>query len=167
MKYSENYIEGNHSKGIEIEPKGIVLHHNYLPKHELIRQCTESTGFINARGLKVPPASYHCVGWKNGERTQFVNYNLRAWHAGESEFKGWKHCNNFMIGYSFHGNTNEEELTKEQIESFIEWLIPIVEQYKFTIDWIPDHKTVSPGRKVDLNEYQYQRVLMAIKYLWL
>lgn len=167
MKYPENYIEGNCSLNKEIEPKGIVLHHNYLPKDELIRQCTERDAFTNSKGLIVPPASYHCVGWQNGYRTRFVDDNKKAWHAGVSEFKGWKYCNNFMLGYSFHTDTNSMPLTFKQVESFIEWIIPKIEKYKFTIDWVTNHMIVSPGRKTDISEREYKRIISAIKYLWL
>ncbi|WBC28411.1 amidase [Rhodobacteraceae phage LS06-2018-MD05] len=158
MKYLENYIEGNHSIGYEIEPKGIVLHHTGdYSKHSITYTFTN----------RESSASAHVVIWKDGNRTQFCKDNQRAWHAGVSEFKGWKGCNNFMIGVEFEGDTNKEPLTKEQIESFIEWLIPRIEQYKFSIDWVTDHRTVSPGRKVDLNPKELKRVLTAIKYLWL
>jgi len=158
MKYTENYIEGNSSYNKTIEPKGVVLHHtgNYS-KHSI------TSTFTNRDSL----ASSHVVIWKDGSRTKFVDDNKKAWHAGFSEFKRWKNCNEFMLGVEFEGDTNKEPLTYEQIESLIEWIIPRIEKYKFSIDWVTDHRTVSPGRKIDLKESEFNRVLMAIKYLWL
>ena len=72
-----------------------------------------------------------------------------------------------MIKVCFYGNTNKNPLTSDQIHSFIEWLIPMIEKYKFSIDWVTDHRTVAPGRKTDLEETEYNRIIEAIKYLWL
>jgi len=165
--YPENYLHGNRSYGKIIKPIGVILHHNNLPKGELIRQCTERKAFINAKGLRVPPASYHCVGWKDGSRTTFVDDNLRAWHAGKSEYKGLSGLNDYMMGYCFHGNTNQEPLTTKQIHTFIEWLIPRIEKHSLTIEWIISHMMAAPGRKVDISESEYKTVMQAIKYLWL
>lgn len=166
MKYTENYIEGNTSYGVRIEPKGVVLHHNYLPKDILIRQMTERNSF-KWKDYEIPPASYHCVGWEDGSRTSFAKDHEKAWHAGKSEFKGIAWCNNYMLGYSFHINTNAEPLTNNQIESFIEWLIPRIEVWDIKKEWVVTHMMVSPGRKTDISEKEYKRILSAIKYLWL
>jgi AmpD protein len=166
MKYLETFTQGNHSSGRFINPIGVVLHHNYLLKDDLIKQMTESKPTIST-GETINGASYHCVGWKDGTRTVFAKDNQRAWHAGASEFNGRKHCNNFMLGYSFHINSNREPLTAAQIESFIEWLIPRIEAWGIKKSDITDHRNVAPGRKVDLNPVEFKRILTAIDKLWL
>jgi N-acetyl-anhydromuramyl-L-alanine amidase AmpD len=166
MKYQENFIQGNFSKGRSITPTGLVLHHNDLSKEDLIRQMTERDSFINSKGLEVPPASYHCAGWKDGTRTVFCKDKQRAWHAGKSELFGRKSCNNFTMSYSFHCNTNAEPLTFNQIESFVEWFIPKKEKWDWMRKMIVDHKYVSPGRKVDLNPKELKRIQTAIRHLW-
>lgn len=158
MKYQENNLNGNYTKNRTIKPKGIVLHHT----GDYSRHSIEST-FTNQESK----ASAHVVIWKDGSRTTFVQDDLKAWHSGKSEFKGLPNCNNFMLGVEFHGDTYKEPLTFEQIDSFIEWVIPRIVKYRIKKDWITDHRTVSPGRKVDLNPKELKRVLTAINKLWL
>lgn len=164
--YEENFIRGNYSKGRIIRPLGVVLHHNYLSESDLKIQMT-STEPVISTGEEIVPASYHCVGWKDGRRTVFARDGERAWHAGTSSFYGIPHCNNFMLGYAFHGNTYAERLTREQIESFIEWFIPRMERFTISKEYVTDHRTVAPGRKKDLNPVELERVLTAINNLWL
>ena len=158
MKYSEEFIQGNHSHNRKIIPKGVVLHNtgNYSEK-------SIKAHFTNPKSK----ASAHVVIWKNGSRTVFAHNTQRAWHAGVSEFKGRKYCNNFMLGVEFHGDTNKEPLTFKQIESFIEWFISRKERYNIVKNMITDHRTIAPGRKVDLNPIELKRVLTAIDKLWL
>ncbi len=158
MKYKESFIAGNVSTGRFIKPLGVVLHHT----GDYTKGSIVST-FTNPKSL----ASAHCLGLKNGERIAFATDIQRTWHAGMSEFKGKKYCNNFMLGYEFQGDTYKDELTQDQIGSFIEWFIPRKEKHDFLFDWITDHKTVSPGRKVDLNPVEFEKVLTVIKQLYI
>lgn len=166
MKYIETRLNGNYSKGRFIKPKGVVNHHNYLTAEQIIRQCTSKAKHYTEDGRVIPPSSYHVVIWKDGSRTIFVADNLRAWHAGDSEFKGLISCNNFMLGACFHGNSNKEPLTFAQIDSYIEWLAPRIVKWRLKYDWITDHRAVAPGRKVDLNPKEQKRILEAIKWMF-
>lgn len=157
MKYKEIYIAGNYSKGKKIIPVGVVLHHTGLYSLKSIIST-----FTNPKSL----ASAHVLIGKDGNRIKFGEDNFRMWHAGISEFKGKKYCNNFMLGVEFHGDTNISPLSFEQVESFVEWLIPRIEKWNIKKDWITDHRTVSPKRKVDLKETELKKILTAIKYLF-
>lgn len=164
--YKESFTQGNYSKGRIIKPIGIVLHHNYLNEIDLYNQMTKLKPILS-NGDTVVPASYHCVGWKDGRRSRFAEDTQRAWHAGKSEFNGMKYCNNFMLGYCFYGNSNKDALSNDQIESFIEWFIPRMETYRIPKSNVVDHRMVAPNRKVDLNIHQYNRVMSSIDKLWL
>jgi len=154
MKYSENILNGNYSKGRFIKPEGVLLHHTGdYSKESVCNTFTNPAAAVSA----------HVVIWKDGSRTTFVADNLKAWHAGESVFMGRTGCNNFMLGVEFHGDTNKETLTCEQIESFIEWFIPRKRDYRIHFNMVTDHRTVSPGRKVDLNPIEFKRVKDAMK----
>ena len=50
--------------------------------------------------LKSPAskASAHVIIGKNGEIVQLVPFNIKAWHAGISEWQGRKNLNHFSIG---------------------------------------------------------------------
>jgi N-acetyl-anhydromuramyl-L-alanine amidase AmpD len=148
--YKENNINGNYSKGRTICPEGIVVHHtgDYSEK-SICNTFTDPTSNKSA----------HVIIWKDGRRTIAVQDTLRAWHAGESVFNGRNNCNNFMLGVEFHGDTNKAPLTVDQLESFKEWAIPRMIRYRIHKDWITDHRTISPGRKVDINEKELKRIL--------
>jgi len=149
-KYTENQLNGNFSKGRTIKPEGIVLHHTGIySERSIINTFTDPTSNKSA----------HVVIWKDGRRTTFVEETLRAWHAGESTFKDRPNCNNFMLGVEFHGDTNINPLTQEQIDSFMEWAIPKMIKYRIHKDWITDHRTIAPGRKIDINPKELKRIL--------
>jgi N-acetylmuramoyl-L-alanine amidase len=157
MKYSETYIEGNHSVTnggpVIITPKGILLHHTGEYSEKSIRNT-----FTNRTSY----ASAHVLILKNGDRVRFGEDDWKMWHAGKSEFKSVKHCNNFMLGVEFQGDTNKAPLTDEQIESFIEWAKPRIEKYSIALSWITDHRTVSPGRKTDLKKEEFEKVIFRL-----
>jgi len=154
MKYCENQLNGNYSKGIFIKPEGVVLHHTgEYSKESIINTFTNRDTAVSA----------HVVIWKDGSRTKFVEENLKAWHAGESSFNGRPGCNGFMLGVEFQGDTNKKPLTKQQIESFIEWFIPMQKKFMIKFANVTDHRTVSPGRKVDLNPKELTRILESLK----
>lgn len=157
MIYKEDRKPGNYSKGRTLKPKGLLLHHT----GDYSKQSIINT-FTNPESK----ASAHVVIWKDGSRTIFVDETLIAWHAGISSFKGELFCNNYMIGIEFHGDTNKEPLTEEQIQSFLEYAIPRITRYRIKKDYITDHRTVSPDRKTDLNPKELERVLKSINYLF-
>ena len=158
MKYKEDNKPGNYSKGRTIHPRGIVAHHT----GDYSRQSIEAT-FCDPTSNK----SAHVVIWKDGSRTTFVQDTLRAWHAGESSFKGEPNCNNFMLGVEFHGDTNKEPLTTDQVSSFIEWVQPRVLKYRLHKGSLTDHRTIAPGRKVDINENELKKLLTLTNYIFL
>lgn len=47
---------------------------------------------------KTSGVSAHLVIGRNGEVAQLVPFNLRAWHAGTSAWKGYTNLNNYSIG---------------------------------------------------------------------
>ena len=71
-----------------------------------------------------------------------------------------------MLGYEFEGDTNKKPLTQNQIVSFIDWLIPRKEKWSFAFDYMTDHRTIAPTRKVDLNPIELKKLLTAIKSLF-
>ena len=97
-------------------------------------------------------ASYHCIIKRNGERTITNLDDNRAYHAGASSFRGKSSLNSWAIGVAFERDSNTEPLQKEAIESAIEYLIPRMHRWGITPEWVTDHRTIAPNRKVDLKE---------------
>lgn len=60
--------------------------------------CNAHSSFSDLKNLRV---SAHCFIKRTGEVIQYVPFEKRAWHAGQSEFEGVSACNNFSIGIPF------------------------------------------------------------------
>jgi AmpD protein len=134
------------------EQLGVIFHHSEL-------------GFDETIALMLKPASkvsYHCLIGANGIRCRLVPDSQIAWHAGASAFRGRSRCNDFMLGVAFAGSTYRAPLTREQIASALDWLRPRWKARRWTIDWITDHRQVSPGRKSDLSPVEWERLRAAI-----
>ena len=134
------------------ERLGVVFHHSILTFWETIDYMSERENVV----------SYHCVIDTDGTRCRLALDDAIAHHAGVSAFKSREGCNRFMLGCAFAGDTNKEPLAKAQLESMLEWLDPRWERYKWSIDWMTDHRTVAPDRKDDLKPEEWSRVFSAI-----
>lgn len=126
--------------GGTMTPQGIVLHSTY-------GNVNGSLSWIkNARSR----VSYHTLIFEDGTRHNVVPFNRVAWHAGASTFRGRSGCNSFMAGIAFGGNLYTRDLTEDEIESCVEICARLAKRYSFGLEWITDHRTVSPGRKEDI-----------------
>lgn len=97
--------------------------------------------------------SAHCLINRQGEITQYVNFEDRAWHAGVSQFQGREKCNDYAIGIELEGS-NEQPFTAEQYEALIHLTQAIMIAYpRITLDRIVGHCDVSPERKIDPGQY--------------
>ena len=95
--------------------------------------------------------SYHVLVGKNGEVTQFVEFNKRAYHCGVSEWKGLTDLNWYTIGVCLQ-NKAGEPYTEKQIQTFIEVCKTITKTYP-SITEIVKHKEIAPKRKTDPNNH--------------
>ena len=62
--------------------------------------------FNGIRGMQV---SAHFLIRRDGETRQFVSCDDRAWHAGESCWRGRDNCNDWSIGIELEGLNLEGE----------------------------------------------------------
>ena len=131
---------------------GVVLHHT----------GGSAPGCVEWMANPQAKAGCHVVILRNGDRVVMAGDDVCTWHAGQSEWRGMQWCNNFTLGVEFEGDTNQKPLTAEQIESFIEWYLPKAKLYNWTAKDITDHRTISPGRKVDLRLTEYQRIIAEV-----
>ena len=102
--------------------------------------------FESISRLKV---SAHIVINRNGGITQYVPFNKRAWHAGQSEYRGRTDCNDFSIGIELEGiETNE--YTDEQYRQLAAVIGCLQKHYpKLSTKHITEHSDIAPGRKTD------------------
>jgi AmpD protein len=77
---------------------------------------------------------------------QYVPFQQRAWHAGESRFHDRERCNDFSIGIELEGSDNTP-FTNEQYNALITLTQCICDCYPITD--IAGHEDIAPGRKTD------------------
>ena len=99
--------------------------------------------FQGIRGLKV---SSHFFISRTGKLWQLVSCNDRAWHAGESAYRGRSQCNDDSIGIELEGlegNTFESP----QYDTLCSLCAALAQRYP--ISHIAGHEHIAPGRKND------------------
>lgn len=131
---------------------GVVLHHSVMAFAPAIDRLTDPSSGV----------SYHAIIDLDGTRCRLAPDEAITHHAGVSGFRGRTGCNAFMLGLAFAGDTWQAPLTAAQIDSALAWLEARWAHHGWTIDWITDHRQVSPGRKNDLNPTEWTRVQAAI-----
>lgn len=93
--------------------------------------------------------SAHVLIRRDGEVIQFVPFEKRAWHAGESRFQDRSCCNDFSIGIELEG-TDDGPFTQTQYTQLSELIACLMQNYpKLTRDRITGHSDIAPQRKTD------------------
>jgi len=138
-------------------PELIVLHGISLPPGEFggdeieaffnnELDCDAHPYFAEIRGLQV---SAHLLIRRDGELLQFVPLTERAWHAGESGFRGRPRCNDYSIGIELEGE-DETPYDERQYRVLVGVLRALMCAYPaISAREIAGHNDVSPGRKSD------------------
>lgn len=153
----------NNEKTNSVE--GVILHHTAEPTIE------RSLGVLTSLTKKV---GTHVVIDTDGTRYLMANPTVVTFHAGLSVLNGKEGCNYFTIGIEFQGNTLEKPLTQDQINSAIEYLMPLIEKYKIPLTSIVTHEMVRNSYKkkypkkrcsgkVDITQTEYLRFMKALK----
>lgn len=93
--------------------------------------------------------SAHFMIARDGEVTQFVPCQQRAWHAGRSCFAGREDCNDYSIGIELEG-TDETPYSDEQYVALCHLTLQLQRNYPaITRQRITGHEFIAPGRKTD------------------
>jgi AmpD protein len=136
----------------------LVIHNISLPPDEF-----ESNGVIELFTNRLDPETHpyyetllglkvstHFFIRRDGELIQFVPCEKRAWHAGESCWKGRSRCNDFSIGIELEGS-DTAPFTDPQYEALVA-LTRVLQQTYPIID-VAGHSDIAPGRKTDPGPY--------------
>lgn len=99
--------------------------------------------FQGIRGLRV---SSHFFITRAGALWQFVDCCSRAWHAGQSSYRGRDHCNDDSIGIELEGLEGGLFETC-QYETLAGLCAALLQAYPIT--HIAGHEHIAPGRKQD------------------
>jgi len=90
--------------------------------------------------------SSHFLIRRDGEVIQFVPCEKRAWHAGESSWRGRSRCNDFSLGIELEGADDVpfEEIQYAKLAALVRAL-----KEKYPIADVTGHSDIAPGRKTD------------------
>ena len=144
----------------------LVVHNISLPPGEFAGDAVArffTTGldpgehpyFTEVAGLKV---SAHFFIRRDGELIQFVPCARRAWHAGQSEWRGRSRCNDFSIGIELEGS-DFEPFTDAQYGALNAALAALAAAYPLRA--VRGHNDVAADRKTDPGPFfEWSRVLV-------
>lgn len=99
--------------------------------------------FQSIRGIKV---SSHFFITRDGTPWQFVSCDDRAWHAGQSSYRGRENCNDDSIGIELEG-LEGGRFESAQYEALSALCASILARYPVT--HLAGHEHIAPGRKQD------------------
>lgn len=135
----------------------LVIHNISLPPNEFggsyvkefFQNKLDSSTHPYFQQIKNLQVSSHLLIDRTGKLTQFVPFNKRAWHAGQSCFEGRERCNDFSIGIELEG-ADDIEYTEAQYRV----LRVVISSLQMTYPGLSNHQIVghcdiAPGRKTD------------------
>ena len=135
----------------------LIIHNISLPPGQFGTGCIEDLFcnrldpdgdpfFAEIRDLRV---SAHLLIDREGRVTQFVHFDKKAWHAGESLHEGRSNCNEFSIGIELEG-TDDSGYTDAQYDQLVAITEALFTQFpRLNRERIVGHSDVAPGRKSD------------------
>jgi AmpD protein len=102
--------------------------------------------FGDTAGLRV---SAHTLIRRDGSITQYVPFGMRAWHAGQSQYRGRTGCNDFSIGIELEG-TDTVPYADAQYAALAALVAALLATYPtLSAEAIAGHSDIAPGRKSD------------------
>ena len=140
-----------------VEPDLIVVHGISLPPGQfggpwidaLFMNTLPADGhpfFAEVAGLRV---SAHALVRRDGGIVQYVPFQRRAWHAGDSRWQGRERCNDYAIGIELEG-TDASAYEPAQYAALARLVARLCRAYPpRSPDRIVGHSDVAPGRKTD------------------
>ncbi len=134
----------------------IVIHNISLPAghfgnrfvERLFCNQLEVTDHEDFGDLGDSRVSSHLLIHRDGSVIQFVPFDKRAWHAGESVFRDRSDCNDFSVGIELEG-TDDSAFQTIQYQVLAEVCRLLISRYKIPEHDIVGHSEIAPGRKTD------------------
>ena len=132
----------------------VVIHNISLPPGEFGGPHIEEL-FMNRlnpaahpyfAGIAAMEVSAHFLIRRDGEVKQFVDPEMRAWHAGASSWKGRERVNDFSIGIEMEG-TDDRDFEDAQYAALNQLLERLFKRYGRLP--LTGHSDIAPGRKTD------------------
>jgi N-acetyl-anhydromuramoyl-L-alanine amidase len=132
----------------------LVVHSISLPPGEyggdaierLFTNCLDPSAhpyFREIEGLRV---SSHFLIRRDGELVQFVPVDRRAWHAGDSRWRGRARCNDFSLGAELEG-MDDGPFEAAQYATLADLIRAL--RARLPLRDLAAHSDIAPGRKTD------------------
>lgn len=140
-----------------VAPKLIVIHCMSLPPGEfggpwidrLFTNRLDPAAHPYFAGIADLRVSSHLLIRRDGELVQYVPFHRRAWHAGESRWRGQTRCNDFSIGIELEG-TDAGDYTTAQYRRLAVAIRALCRAYPtLSATRLARHSDIAPGRKTD------------------
>lgn len=138
----------------------LVIHCISLPPGEFDNTCIDQLfcnqlnpdGHPYFKDIHQLTVSSHLVIKRTGEIVQYVAFDKRAWHAGQSSYQGRERCNDFSIGIELEG-TETVPYTDTQYLELAAVVKTLLNTYlSLSAERITGHSDIAPGRKTDPGE---------------
>jgi len=135
----------------------LVIHSISLPPEQfdgdyvdqLFCNCLDPDEHPYFKGIYQLKVSAHLLIRRDGGIRQYVPFNLRAWHAGVSQFQGRDRCNDFSIGIELEGSV-KKDFTDSQYSRLADVVRVLLADYPgLSRKRIVGHSDIAPGRKAD------------------
>lgn len=109
--------------------------------------------------------SAHLLIRRDGQLIQYVPFDKRAWHAGDSCFLDERNCNDFSIGIELEGQ-DESAYEDIQYQCLSQITLSLMSAYPgITPERITGHSDIAPDRKTDPGpafDWDYYRNLIGM-----
>jgi len=163
------HLSGGHND-YEITPEGVLVHwisaKNTQPDDPY--DPDEIIGILEAYGL-----AYHDLICRDGTIIELVPAPLRAWHAGESRWRGRSDCNSWMLGEALAGMA-DDDYTDAQYDALAARTAQRVKQYPIRMDYLAGHDEVAGddvrgegnGKPDPGPLFSWERYLESVRALW-
>lgn len=135
----------------------LVIHNISLPPGEfggdqvkrLFTNCLDCSADPRLADLSGVRVSAHLFVDRQGTLTQFVAFDRRAWHAGQSSYRGRVGCNDYSIGIELEG-TDHVPYEDAQYVALADVAALLIRRYqRLSLDAVVGHQEIAPGRKSD------------------
>ena len=168
----ESFRKGHPLKNSQ---EAVVLHHTGYSDTTGVSKGMSAAMKGVADQFSKPGESSHVVIDFDGTRYNFAKPDQVTFHAGKSMMRGRSNVNDFGIGVEFQGDTGNKPLTDLQIESFTEYIAPLIRDRKIPLENIITHKQIRDEyiqnnkqdkevkTKPDVSERDYKRIQEALK----
>jgi AmpD protein len=139
------------------QPDLIVVHGISLPPGEfggpwvdaLFTNSLPPDGHPYFGQLAALRVSAHLFVRRNGALVQYVPFHRRAWHAGQSQWRGRERCNDYSIGIELEG-TDTVAYGRAQYATLAAVVAELCRGYAaLSPERVVGHSDVAPGRKTD------------------